>query len=469
MNGLVRYDPMKKTLKIDFRLKKKYFETNRNSTDGILYDADYEFGPYYINMIESLDFPVTLTFSIRKLNPNLQRKMIKKIIAERKTEFHTSINQKNGEKSTLMKQVEDAERILQELDAENSKLFNASMHIKITSDHPVELKDRFDRLSETLGYLGMEIKNDTGRLVSNRHYPLPIPKGGKYLLNSKSLSSIIPIYFTPKTLPKGILVGIDDINEKPVYIDPFIENSHNMLIIGETGSGKSFLVKLLIHRLMTKHVCEKFFIFDPLNEYPSKIFGGKAIFLYIDTEGKILPSIDHNGFWNDESKGNLSGDQGVVIVRPSDGVDFSERAITSMLELANQFMAAGNEKKMLVFDECHIITSMPAGFNALNSMVRHSRHYNASIVNISQNVDDFLRLELASIAYNSNRIFVFRTRSMRTEHNTVLKLEDFDFAPVHSLLGGKTDSFSECVLSSGKDVKKIRVLSTSEERRILSA
>ena len=83
-------------------------------------------------------------------------------------------------------------------------------------------------------------------------------------------------------------------------------------------------------------------------------------------------------------------------------------------------------------------------------------------------MDDFLRPELASIAYNSNRIFVFRTRSMRSEHNNVLKLEDFDFAPVHSLLGGKTDSFSECVLSTGKDVKTIRILSTAEERRRLS-
>ncbi len=465
---MVRYDPMKKTLKINLKLRKKYIEANGNSTDGILYDADYEFGPYYISMIESLDFPVTLTFSIRKLNPNLQRKMIKKMIAERKTEFHTSINQKSGKKSTLMRQVEDAERILQELDAENSKLFNTSMHIKISSDHPVELKDRFDRLSETLGYLGMEIKNDPGRFVSNHPYFLPLPKGEKYLLNSKSLSSIIPIYFTPKVMPQGILIGVDDINEKPVYIDPFIENSHNMLIIGETGSGKSFLVKLLIHRLITKHICEKFFIFDPLNEYSSRIFDDKAIFLYMDTEGKILPSSDHNNFGSDESKGNLSGDQDVVIVRPSDGIDFNERAITSMLKLANSFMTAGNDKKMLIFDECHIITSSPAGFNALNSMVRHSRHFNASITNVSQNVDDFLRPELASIAYNSNRIFVFRTRSMRSEHNNVLKLEDFDFAPVHSLLGGKTDSFSECVLSSGKDVKTIRILSTAEERRRLS-
>ncbi len=460
---------MKRALRINFRRMRNYIRTTRSTSTLILRDADYDLGAYYISMLESLDHPVTVTFSSRRIDPSLQRKMIKKIIAERKTELQTTINPKTGGKSTIRKQVEDAETILNELDAENSKLFDVSLCIKVSSDHPVDLKDRVERLSGMLSHMGMETENDPNWLSSKPLKPTQRLSGKKYLLDSRSLVQIIPLYFTPKTANEGVLIGVDDLNEKPVYLDPFSGNSHNMLIIGETGSGKSFFIKLMIHRLLKNKVCQRIFIFDPLNEYHASIFSEPASFIDLHDDGSMNFQNGSGEFADNELTRHVCENGHIVVVRPSFAGNFSEKAIESITRAANSFMSYGSERKMLIFDECHIITSTPSGFQALNSMVRHSRHFNASVVNLSQNVDDFLRSELASIAYNSNRIFIFRTRSLRDEHKPVLKLEDFDFSPPESLLGGRTDSFSECIVSTGKIARKLRVLSTSDEIKDLSA
>jgi len=459
---------MRKTLKIYFHRNRKYLRTKINSSVFTVSDAEYDLGPYYINMLESLDFPLTITFSLRRVKPSIERRMIKKIIAERKTEFETSINHKTGGKSTLKKHVEDAERILHELDSENSRIFDTSLCIKISSDHPVGLKERSDRLVETLGYLGMETTSEPHWLETRPFTSMQKLKGTKYLMNSKAISQIIPLYFTPRETTDGVFIGVDDLNEKPVFMNPFNENSHNILVIGETGSGKSFFVKLIMHRLLVNNVCTKFFVFDPLNEYPPSLFKGKASIVEITKHGEVLTQKQLNGYSGLENEENVMERKEIIIARFQAADDFTEEAMKSFLGIANSFMNSGDDRKMLIFDECHIITSIPSGFQGLSSMVRHSRHFNASIVNISQNVDDFLRKDLASIAYNSNRIFVFRTRSMRDEHRNILKLEDFDISPPETLLGGKSDSYSECIVSSGQDVKKLRVLSTTAEMVSLS-
>jgi len=76
---------------------------------------------------------------------------------------------------------------------------------------------------------------------------------------------------------EGIFVGFSD-SGSPVLFNPFMRNNHNIVILGETGSGKSMTLKILLKRMKEKYKIKLWGI-DPENEYVklADILGFKAI------------------------------------------------------------------------------------------------------------------------------------------------------------------------------------------------
>lgn len=123
-------------------------------------------------------------------------------------------------------------------------------------------------------------------------------------------------------------------------------------------------------------------------------------------------------------------------------------------------------KKMLVIEEAHLALSSKYTSGILSNLSRHSRHYMLSIISITQSIDDlFSHVENRSLLANTSSIFVFRTRSMKSEYAKMLNLEGFPEPDFHSLLGGKTVDYSECYLIRRKELFKIRIISTVNERK----
>jgi DNA helicase HerA-like ATPase len=121
-------------------------------------------------------------------------------------------------------------------------------------------------------------------------------------------------------------------------------------------------------------------------------------------------------------------------------------------------MVSDTKWKVILMEECHIFLSSDKWRKALETMVRHSRHYNTIIMNVSQNVDDFLKTANASIALNSNHIFLFRTRKLGEADLLPLKLDGFDGIRPAALVGGSGFPYSECYHSDGKYCRKLRII-----------
>ena len=63
----------------------------------------------------------------------------------------------------------------------------------------------------------------------------------------------------------GIFIGFSD-SGSPVLFNPYLRNNYNIIILGETGSGKSMTAKILLKRMKEKYGI-KIWGIDPENEY----------------------------------------------------------------------------------------------------------------------------------------------------------------------------------------------------------
>lgn len=110
-------------------------------------------------------------------------------------------------------------------------------------------------------------------------------------INSESLASVFPFVFTSIIEPNGFTIGYD---YYPVVLDIWKRDNKqyinsNMIVLGKSGSGKSFFTKTLLSLLYSEN--SRIYILDPENEYATlcRNVGGRFIDVGNATEGRINP------------------------------------------------------------------------------------------------------------------------------------------------------------------------------------
>ncbi|MCL2216016.1 MAG: ATP-binding protein [Defluviitaleaceae bacterium] len=110
-------------------------------------------------------------------------------------------------------------------------------------------------------------------------------------IHSSSAAAVFPFVYSIIHDPKGIRIG--SAGNLPVIIDFYKRDlnhvNSNMIIIGKSGSGKSFATKTILANLAAEDC--KIFILDPENEYSgiAKKVGGKLIDAGNATTGRLNP------------------------------------------------------------------------------------------------------------------------------------------------------------------------------------
>ena len=129
-------------------------------------------------------------------------------------------------------------------------------------------------------------------------------------IHSSSVAAVFPFVYPVIHDPQGIRIGRN--GGMPVIIDFYKRDlnhvNSNMIIIGKSGSGKSFATKTILANLAAEDC--KIFILDPENEYAgiARKVGGKLIDAGNATTGRInpfhiVPSVDEE---DDEEQGGFS-------------------------------------------------------------------------------------------------------------------------------------------------------------------
>ena len=197
-------------------------------------------------------------------------KLIDKAIIEMRSQENKG---KESQKLEKQAQLETIEQLLQQLKTGNEQMYNVKLHI--TGDLKTITELRHSLIEE-----GFKFTNNAGKQI-DAFLSANVSKLDKYDavergMATTTLAASFPFISDILQDEKGILLGS---NSNPVLVDFFQrDNSRvnsNMVIIGKSGSGKSFATKSILANLAADNT--KIFICDPEKEYVSmarKMHGG---------------------------------------------------------------------------------------------------------------------------------------------------------------------------------------------------
>lgn len=164
---------------------------------------------------------------------------------------------------------QDAADLAARIARSSAKLFRAAVHLTCYADTPEEL----DALvGEVRGLLAAQLATVTP--ATYRHYegwisslPLGLDRlGPRRTLETEALAACLPLASPDLPLTSsGVLVGVNTASGLPVFWDRWAQQNHNSLVLGASGSGKSFFAKcdLLRELCQGTHAA----VIDPDGEY----------------------------------------------------------------------------------------------------------------------------------------------------------------------------------------------------------
>ncbi|MDS0256412.1 DUF87 domain-containing protein [Thermoplasmatales archaeon AK] len=421
---------------------RKRFEIEENSKVRMcLVDSKYDGGPLYLQLLEGLKSGVAIKVLLSNVSGESGYSFLDRLRKERSADLRFYGDKMLSSSSALSGQIRAIEALQTRIKETGRNLKLMRFELVLFRSHPVNLSQTFTNITRIARFIGLFFRPMVPRRsVIKRFQPLEMhPKCPIYPLDTRSLSEILPLYFSGFPATSGILIGVEEVGNSPVFLNIFESPSFNSLVIGETGSGKSFFVKLLVLRMLYSFSDTGFFVFDPLNEYNKLLMAAQSEKL--SGRGNTFHVLGGESGWN------------------SSLTDLMERIYTLMSEDPDR-------KKIIVLEECHMIMGDPQASKILETVVRHSRHYSTAIISISQNVDDFTAARNSSIALNSFNIFLFRTRKLLEKDKKPLKVDGYDNVTPELLLGGRNMPYSECYYANGDVCIKTRIIPTNEERLI---
>jgi len=227
--------------------------------------------------------PYSIDQMIVNLNNLLKKLNADKYAAERKGVYTPSID--------LL--IRDTRRVLDQLQAGEEKIFNVGMYFNVKSPSKEGLDLETRQLESALNSLMIVAKQPSFNMREGLKSMMPLCKdelGAKRLLTTSALSACFPFTTTFYNADeRGIMLAVNKQNNIPIIKDVFNFTNPNSLVLGTSGGGKSYLIKLnLLRHLMAG---ARVFVIDPQGEYLElcRAVGGQAVEISKGSESIINP------------------------------------------------------------------------------------------------------------------------------------------------------------------------------------
>ncbi len=197
--------------------------------------------------------------------------------------------------------LEDALSLQEQLAKGVERFFQFSLYITLFSDNLQDLEDSSRKLNSTLSSILLITKMTTLQMEDGFKSTIPIGQDRLYItrnMDTTSLASTFPFTSATLTQAKGIMYGINEQNGSLIVFDRFSLENANEVVLGKSGAGKSYLIKL--EALRQFMFGTEVIIIDPEGEYEavSKTLGGEHVSFTPSDPVKINP-FDLSGLYEE--------------------------------------------------------------------------------------------------------------------------------------------------------------------------
>ncbi len=188
------------------------------------------------------------------------------------------------------------------------KMFDMSLYIDAKAQDVKELEKVTSKIKSSMASIMVTPKIPSYQMYQGLRSTLPIGSDELHLarnITSSGAAACFPFAITSlEHHSEGILVGFNQINNIPIIIDPFALSNPNVLVLGTSGGGKSYCIKLLLMREFMEGA--DISVIDPQAEYSDlvKQFNGRVVRIAPDSDTVINP-LDLMGQSYDEKKLSL--------------------------------------------------------------------------------------------------------------------------------------------------------------------
>ncbi len=271
---------------------------NHIKIDERFYKTFYVVGyPRYVSAnwlygLITFDHPLYISMYVYPTESKNVLEELKRKIGEMEATIDNDIKDGKVVDPTVQVALDDALALQAELAKGAERFFQLGFYITI----PADSKEQLDQLSKQVESVLASL------LVVSRPATLEMEEGFKSTLpmfydklsvwrnmDSTSLAMTFPFSTASLTRNEGILYGVNQHDSSLIIFDRFTLENANSVILGKSGGGKSFMVKLEALRLLSMDV--DVIIVDPENEYKklAESVGGEFVEFSVKSQYKINP------------------------------------------------------------------------------------------------------------------------------------------------------------------------------------
>ncbi len=249
-------------------------------------------GPSWLSSLITFNHPLYISMFIYPTESKEVLNELKHKIAEMQATIESDMKAGKVIDPTVQVALDDALSLQAELAKGTERFFQFGLYITIPADSKKELENISKQVESELASLMIISRKATLQMEDGFKSTLPMFTDKLMIwrnMDTTSLSLTFPFVTASLTSSEGILYGINQYDGSLIIFDRFKLENANSVILGKSGGGKSFLVKLESLRLlmMDTHVI----IIDPENEYKklTESMGGEFVTFSSSSSYNINP------------------------------------------------------------------------------------------------------------------------------------------------------------------------------------
>lgn len=264
--------------------------------------------PGWLTRLIEMNLDFDLAMHIKPYPIEASISMLESEIKKQKTDLYALESEGKIIPQSLIQKHQDTMALLNQIQQGREKMFDMSLYIDAKAQDKKELDKVTSRIKASMQSIMITPKVPSYQMYPALRSSLPIGSDELRLarnITSSAAAACFPFAITSlEHHSEGILIGFNQINNIPIVVDPFALSNPNMLVLGTSGGGKSYCIKLLLMREFMEGVDVN--VIDPQAEYTDLVqqFDGKVVRIAPDSDTVINP-LDLMGQSYDEKKLSL--------------------------------------------------------------------------------------------------------------------------------------------------------------------